>query len=110
MQKVKDFFTGIYGKVVLVLGAVVGFLLYYLTLKNKEVNAAKARIALLDTEKQADILETEINGMKEGRKVTKKEIAEIDKVLVELHNKREFLRESAKKLNDRDIEEFWNKE
>jgi hypothetical protein len=110
LQKAKDFFTGLYGKVALVLGAVIGFLLYYITLRNKEVNAAKAKVALANTEKQADILETEIVAMKEGRKINKKEVAEIDKTLVELNNKREILKAQAKTMTGREIEDYWNNE
>lgn len=110
MQKLKDFFTGLYGKVALVLGAIISFLLYYINLKNREVNAAKAKVALANTEKQADILETEIVALKEDRKITKKGVAEIDKTLVELNNKREMLKAQAQTMTNSEIEDYWNKE
>lgn len=97
----------IWVKITLGLGAVVGFLLYYLSLKNRKINALKAEVELADTEKQADVLETKINGIKEDRKLIKKEVDEINKVLVDLDKKREKIKESHANKTDKEIEDYW---
>ena len=109
LTKIKGFFSGIYSKVILGMGAVIGILLYWIQLKNKKANALKARIALLDTEKDADILETEIKGLMEDRKLLKKEVDDFNKSLVDLDVKRNELKEKAKNMSPKEVEDYWEK-
>jgi len=109
-MKITEFFSGLYTKIILGMGAFIGILLYWIQLKNKKANALKAKIALLDTEKDADILETEINGLKEDRKLLKKEVDDLNNALGEVDVKRKELAEKAKNMNPKEVEDFWEKD
>jgi len=91
------------------MGVVIGLLLYFLQLKNKQVNALKARIDLLATEKEADLLEVEIKKSLENKNLLAKEIQELNKSLEIVAAKREQIKADAKNLNPNQIEDYWNK-
>lgn len=97
-------------KVVLVLGAVIGFLLYWLSLKNKKLAAYKAKIELVKTQRQADLLEIEIKEIMTDRKLLKKEREDLEQALKLLEEKRNSLKgKSNKKRTVKDVESYWNK-
>lgn len=106
-MNIKNFFSTLWSKVLLVLGVVVAILFYILNLKKKEANALKARISLLTTEKEADIIETEIKGLLEDRQKTTEEIAELKAALKELAQKRQALKKAASNKTPKEIEDFW---
>ncbi len=109
VQKIKDFFSSAAGVIIAVLGAAVGILLYFLQLKNKEKNALQARIALLDTEKQADLMEVEIKQRLENKNLLKKEIEDLNNSLASLQKKREDIKATQSNLDPSQIEDYWNK-
>ena len=109
LQKIKDFFSGAAGIIIAVLGAVVGILLYFLQLKHKQNNALQARIALLDTEKQADLLEVEIKKSLENKELLKKEVEDLNKALNDLQAKREEIKTKSQNMTPSQIEDYWEK-
>jgi uncharacterized protein HemX len=108
-QKIKDFFTGAAGIVIAVLGAAVGILLYFLQLKNKEKNALQARIDLLNTEHESDMLEVEIKQRLENKQLLAKEVQDLNNSLLALQKKREEIKASAANLTPSQIEDYWEK-
>ncbi len=102
MNKLKE----IWSYIVLALGAVVAILLYALNLKNKKLEAAKAKIALANTQKEADLIEADIKADMARRDVTKKEMAALEKGLDLLEEKRKALKTDK---TDQEILDHWNK-
>lgn len=109
MEKVKAFFSGTWAKVVAVMAAIIGFLVYWINLKNKQANSLKAKIAIAGTQKEADMIEVEINQLKEKDKILKKELDDLDKVEVTLLEKRKEIDLREGKRTPDEIEEYWNK-
>ena len=102
-DKIKTFFSNTWAILVAVLGAAVGILFYYLNLKNKEVAAIRAKLDLVETQKQADLLETHIKGLLADNDLFQKEIDEHNKTLDKLQEMRKNL------PDDHDPSEYWNK-
>lgn len=100
---------GFWGWIVAIVGGVIGFLIYYLSLKNKQINKLKAKVELTETEKEADLLESDIKEFRTEKKRLKKEDAEISKVLTQLDDKRKQIKEDVKSMSDKQIEDYWNK-
>jgi len=108
MDKIKEGLASVWGYVVLIGGAVLGIVLYILNLKSKELEAAKAKIALATTQKQADALESEIKQKMAEKEVTKKESADLQKALDLLAQKRQDIKQEGN-LTDSQAEDYWNK-
>ena len=103
MNKLKQ----IWGYIVLVLGAAVGILLYALNLKNKKLEAAKARLALANTQKEVDLIESDIRRDMENREITKTELAGLQKSLDLIEEKSQAIKANK---TDQEILDHWNKE
>jgi hypothetical protein len=99
----------IWAKVVAVLGAAVGLLLYFLSLKNKQANALKAQIDLVDTQKKADLIEVDIKQKLDAEKMLKKEVADHEQALVQLEEKRKEIAQQQDNKSPKEIEDYWNK-
>lgn len=96
----------IWDKVLVVFGVVILFLLYLLKNKDNKINSLKAEIDLVDTEQQADELRNKISKLKETDNTLLSEQQELDRLLLELDNKRKNL--TKNKLTDKQKEDFWN--
>lgn len=96
----------IWDKVLVVFGLVILFLLYLLKNKDNKINSLKAEIDLVDTEQQADELRNKISKLKETDNTLLSEQQELDRLLLELDNKRKNL--TKNKLTDKQKEDFWN--
>lgn len=107
MSKLKQFFSNLWINVSLVVIAVVGILVYFIKAKNREINALKTELELVETQKQADLLEVEIKEKLEEHELIQKEVDELEKLLVELDNKREKLKEEHANKSATEIEEYW---
>lgn len=94
----------IWAKIVIGLTAILGIVLYILNLKNKELNAYKAKIHLADTKEQVKDIEREIITKMEEVKDNKVEIAKLEKNLEQLENKKLQIAEK----DGRDVEDYWN--
>lgn len=105
MQKIKDIWLYLVG----IVGAIIGVLWYFLSLKNREVSALRAKLDLADTEKKSDLIEAEIKEIRNDKKRGKKELKEIDKVLKELDDKRKQIKEEVRGMSDEEIIDYWNK-
>ena len=91
MKKLKEALAGVWYYIVLILGAILGIVLYVLNLKNKELDAAKAKINLASTQKEADAIEAEINKKKDQQDLNNKQLASLDKALDLLAEKRKSI-------------------
>ena len=109
MEKIKNFFTGLGGIIVVVLGGAVAVLAYLLSNKRKETNALKAKIDLVETQKQADILEVEIKQRMANKEALAHEIVQLNEGLGKLDEKRKTLATDGAKKTDKEIEDFWSK-
>ncbi len=108
MNKLKEGLASVWGYIVLIGGAVVGILLYVLNLRNKELEAAKAKIALAKTQKEADALESEIQAKLKEKELNKKEVEGLNKALDLIAEKRQNLKNEGD-LTDSQVEDYWNK-
>ena len=114
MSNLKTFFTNLNTKLAslisfitsnvgLVLSAIIGVLLFYLSSKNKEIAALKTQINLTTTQKSADILESEINQKLQQNNLLQKQIDGYNAALAQLQEKRKTLPEA-----DKNDSSFWN--
>jgi hypothetical protein len=109
VQKIKDFFSGLWGWIVLILAGTLGILAYALSQRKKEVNTLQAKIDLVETQKHADLLEVEIKERMKHSEATSHEIADLKTIHDDLEVKREQLPQQEQNKSDKDIEDFWNK-
>lgn len=111
MEKIKEatksFFSAIGGYIVLALTAVIGVLVYAFVRKSEQLNSAKAKLDLAETQKEVDLIEAEIKQKQENRNQTKRELEGLDKALDLISDKRKNLSESK---TDQEIENYWNKD
>jgi uncharacterized membrane-anchored protein YhcB (DUF1043 family) len=105
LKNIKSYWTWTKQNIVVVLGAVIGALLYYINLKNKKNNALKAQIDLVDTQKKADLLEIEIKQKLQDKNLLKKETQDLNQALQSLEEKRKNLGKQNKSKEE--IEDFY---
>ena len=108
MDKIKEGLASLWAYIVLGLGAILAIVLYILNLKNKELEAAKAKIALVQTQKQADAIETEIKQQMAEKDLNQKQMDGLQQSLDLLEQKRQTLKQEGD-LTDKQVEDFWNK-
>lgn len=109
MEKIKSFFSATWGWIVLVVGAVMGILIYIIKAKQREINAVKAKIELADTQKKADLIEMEIKQRLDSTNLLDKEVKELNKSLTQLEDKRKEIATGEKGKTSDEIEDFWSK-
>lgn len=85
------------------LAIVLGIVLYLLKRKNEQLAGYKAKLSLVITQNQADMLESEIKEKLNEEKLLIKEREDFEKLLIELKEKRDSL--SSSNLN---FEDYWN--
>lgn len=103
-----EWLKGTWAKVVTALGVLVGILWFFLSLRNKKVAELEAKIDLADTQKKSDLIEVEIKQKQAEQTTLKKEVAEHDRLLSKLEEKRKDL-PNAPKLKPNEIEDYWSK-
>lgn len=106
LSKLKEY----WGYFVGILAAIGGFLLYYLTLKNREINSLKALVDLADTQRQVDIVESEIKAVKANKKRTAKEEKEFDKALEKVKKRRIEIKNEIRKMTTKELIDHLNKD
>ena len=109
MNKIKEILSNIWAVVVLVLGSAIGILIYILKAKQKKINALKARIDLVETQKQADLLEVEIKQSLTNTSLLQKEITELNNSLLILEDKRKQIAAEQSGKTPQEAEDYWNK-
>jgi septal ring factor EnvC (AmiA/AmiB activator) len=107
MEKIKAVLKNIWAVVVLVLAAVIGIMLYLLKGKQREINSLRAQIDLVETQKQADLLEVEIKKRLDNVNLLDKEIKELNNTLSLLEQKRKQISSEEKNKTSDQIEDFW---
>lgn len=110
MDKIKTFFSNVYVIVAAILVAAVGILLYYLNGKNKQINALHAAIDLADTQKKADVLETDIKQRLDNQDLLQKEVDGLNQGLVKLDEQRKNIAAQEQNKTPNQAEDFWNKD
>lgn len=94
---------------VAIIGTIIALLLFYFQRKYKEVKALNSEIDSLHTERQTDLLEIEINTIKQNKDLNKKHNEELDKSLIKLEEKRIQIAEEVKNLKTpKEISSYWN--
>lgn len=106
MEKIKSFFSSLGGYLVTGLIAVLGIVFYAFIRKQEENEALKARLALVNTQKEVDLIETEIKQASAQREQTQQELETLNKDLALVAQKRQVLKDTR---TDAEIEEYWNK-
>lgn len=105
MNKLKE----IWGYIAAGIVAIVGILVYIITRKGEEINALKAKIDMSETQKEADVIETEIKQAKARKDNLTKQNQELDKSLEQLKEKRKEIKKNVESLTDpEDIANYWD--
>ncbi len=107
LAKIKEFFSSLYGIIMLVLTGGIAILIYVLSNRRKEVNALKGQIDLVKTQKEADLIEAQIKERMDRKEVLAKEVLELQNGLLDLEAKRKEIASTEKNKNPDDIEDFW---
>jgi hypothetical protein len=113
MNNIKTFFSNlnkgiisayniISSNLVLVLSGIIGLLVFYIKMKNREIESFKSQIDLTKTNKQADLLEAQINQKLQQNNLLQKEVDGYNQVLNQLQEKRKSIPEG-----DKNPEDFW---
>ena len=107
MSKLKKLFHSISIHLYLGLVVVLGFVIYLLSLKNKELLSAKAKLELANTQKEVDLIEADIRKKLAEKQNTKVEVEALNKTLDLIKEKRNTLSKEGF-LTDKQVEEFWS--
>lgn len=106
MDNVKAFFTAIWGYVVLIGLAAIGVLAWLLKVKNDQLEAHNANIALAQTQKDADVIETQIKVQMDDVNTSEKDKASLRQSLDLLEQKRQSLNDP--RTTDQEKIDYWN--
>lgn len=109
MEKIKEFFVDTWAKIAAAVTILLGIAWYFLSLKNKKINALEAKIDLAETQKEADLIESEIRQKREEQSKLKKEVQEDERLLKELEEKRANLPNDVDNKTPKEVEDYWNK-
>jgi septal ring factor EnvC (AmiA/AmiB activator) len=107
MDSVKEFFVNTWAKIVAALTILLGILWYFLSLKNKKINALEAKVDLAETQKEADLIEAEIREKRDQEGLLKKEAEEHERLLKDLEEKRKQLPDDQANKTPSEIEKYW---
>lgn len=105
MEWLKSTWTKVAGA----LGVIIGLLLYYINLKNKQNAALQAKIDLADTQKKVDLIEVDIKNKLDNHKMLQKEVSDHEEALKKLEQKRTQIADQQKNLTSDQITDYWNK-
>jgi len=109
IQKIKDFFSGLSGSIIVILGGTIAILTYVMSNRKKETDALKAKIDLVETQKHADLIDVEIKERMFHADALEHEVIELQKAQVSLEQKRQTLPKNEIGKTDKEIEDFWSK-
>lgn len=104
LQKLKDACLWIIGG----LGAIIGLLWFFLARKGDKIDELNAKIALVSTQREADLMEVEIKRLMQDKKLLKKELDELDISLLLLSQRRDKIAARESGRSPEDIEEYWD--
>lgn len=106
MNKLKQFWTGIGAALV----GLAALLAYLLTRKGEQVNAIKTKVALATTEKQSDLVEAEINQLKNNKDLNQKVAKALDLALTQLDKQRVAIKDTQVTITDpKAVKDYWDK-
>ncbi len=109
MENLKQKLSNAWAYIALAVAGIVGILVYFYKGKQKDINALKAQIDLAETQKQADLLEVQINQKKDSSELLKKEVDELDKASVQLYEKRKAIAGQETSKTEEEALNTWNK-
>jgi uncharacterized protein (DUF3084 family) len=105
MSKLKSYWLYI----VAAITGLVSLAIYIFTKRGDKINKLTAEIDLVKTEKQADVLETEIKHLQSNKENIEHEKKELDKTLKVLDTRREEIKEEVNNMKDPNkIVTYWN--
>jgi septal ring factor EnvC (AmiA/AmiB activator) len=107
MEKLKQYA----GYLVLAVTAIIATLAYLLSGKDKKVVALQTKVDLADTQKKADLVESEINQAKAQKDNLAKENVALEKASSALEAKRVEIATTQAELTDpKAVADYWNKQ
>lgn len=107
INKLKDFINDAKSILIGLLTLAIGILIYFLSNRKKEVNSLRAKIDLVETQKEADLIEVEIKKRMDSKECLSEEVRQLETGLQLLQQKRDELKSSEKDKNASQIEDFW---
>lgn len=106
MKSLKTFLSSVWLKLAAVAAIVYGVMAIILAKKNKQIEELTAKIDLADTQKKADVLESQIKEKRKEAELAQRDIDALDEALVVLEEKRKSLKEDSALVNP---EDYWSK-
>lgn len=105
METIKKYWAALAGLV----AGFIGLLLFFLQKKNKEVEELNAKVDMAKTEKETDVLESQIKTLRADKDNLAKHNDELDKSIQKVQDKRVEVAAQAKELKDpKAIADYWN--
>lgn len=109
LDKIKESLGNIIGWIIGIGSVIGGIMALVIYKKNEKLDVYKAQIDTAKTQKQADLIDAQINEHKANQATSQKEIDELNKVQAQLEDKRKQIEaEQVNKTSD-EVEDFWNK-
>ena len=106
METIKKWFGIVSAALVAIFGVVV-----YILYNKKNIKGLEAQVDQANTQKKADVLESEIKELQDKKDISNKEAEELDKILKAVDSKRQDVKEEAAKVTSpKQIEDYWNKQ
>ena len=106
LDKIKQFFSAVKNNIVAVLGVIIGILFLVLKIKNTKLKDLEAQIGTISTQKDADVLETNIKQNMATAAANQESITHYQQALDSLAEKRKTL-QAEPTDNPKDVENFW---
>lgn len=104
MKKIKEYWFA----VVVLFAGVISVISYFLSKNRSKVNELSAKVDLVQTQKEADLLEVEIKDHLYNVADNTKAIEELQSTLDNLDIRRKELKNRETHLTDSEVEDFWN--
>lgn len=104
---VASFFASAKRYIVEIMAVVIGLLIYYINLKGKENRALQARIQMAQTQKQADLIEADVNEKLQNKDLLQKQVADLQQSLVSLQQRRDEIAKVEAGKTPEQIADYW---
>lgn len=108
MNAIKQWFSDMWARVLVLGVALVAILAWVIDLMSKKNNALQAQVQDLKDQKQADVLESQINEKLSDANLKQKEVDNNQAALAQLEEKRKGLPQQQN-LSAQQVEQYWKK-
>jgi hypothetical protein len=89
--------------------AIIGFLFYFLNLKNKKINSLEAQVDLADTKQQAAVIDEQVKQKQQAIDANDTRMKTINDSVSNLDQQRADLKQKVANQTVKETEDFWNK-